>query len=345
MLAVVRRDAAYSNYTTTAAAAQLVVTGCLGAVCLLAAGIAGLAGSARALPLVALAFALVSWQLQEFGRRVLYTERRLGGALASDILSYGGSVAALVALWRLDLLTVTRVFVILAVAFAVGAVASLRQVRTALSGSLDSASLTASWRFGRWLGLAEVGQWFSTQFVYYLAAAVLGAVASGALKAGQTLLGPSAAFLAFFSSYLPIVFAGELRRSGGLERKVRWSFSAIVPVVLTYSVLTALYSEQLLELVYGSEYGRYSDVVVVFAIYYAAISISTVAVAVLSARGMTRGIFAGHAAGALVFVAIGWALLETWGPVGGVAAMLASLVVATAVFIRVQGVGVGGRRG
>ena len=334
VLAAVQRDDTYSNYTTTAAVAQLVLTGVFGVLCFLAAGVAQLAGSTRALPLVALGFALVSWQLQEFGRRVLYTERRLAGAFASDILSYGGAAAALVVLWRLELLTVARVFIVIAIAFALGAVVSLWQVRTALSGRLDPASLAASWRFGRWLGLAEVGQWFSAQFVYYLAAVVLGTVASGALKAGQTLLGPCAAFLAFFTNYLPILFAQDLERSDGLARRVRWSLSAILPIVLTYSLLTAVFSEQLLEVVYGPEYGRYANIVVLFAIYYVALSTTTVAVAALSARAMTRRIFIGHAAGGLLFLATGWALLEVWGPVGGVAAMLASLVVATAIFAR-----------
>lgn len=345
VLAAVRRDDVYANYSTTAAVAQLAFTGALAALCMLSAGIFHLAGSTRALSLVALSLALVTWQLQEFSRRILYTERRLAGALASDVLSYGGAVALLVLVWRLDGLTVTRVFMIFAIAFAVGAVASGVQVRVALSGKLDSASLSASWQFGRWLGLAEVGQWFSTQFVYYLAAAVLGAAASGAIKAGQTLLGPCAAFLAFFTSYLPIVFAQELERSKALNRKVRWSFGAILPIVIAYSALTALFSEQLLEIVYGPEYSRYASVVELFAVYYVVVSVSTVAVAVLSARGMTRRIFSGHAAGAAVFLAVGWVLVEAWGAAGGVAAMLASVVAATGIFIHASGVGNGVTRG
>lgn len=337
VLAAGRRGAPYANYSTTAAAVQVAFTCSLGALCVVAAGLAQLMGSSRALLLLALALALIAWQLQEFGRRILYTEGRLVAAIANDALSYGGYAAALVVLWRLDLLTVTRALLALAVAFAIGAAVMSRQLNEALSGKLDASSLAESWGFGKWLGLAEASQWFSTQFVYYLAAAVIGSVASGALKAGQTLLGPVAAFLAFFTSYLPILFAGELERSGTLGRKVRWSFSAILPLVIAYSLVAAFFAEPLLEYVYGPKYGQYASVVELFAIYYVALSFSTVAVAMLSARGMTRQIFAGTAAGAALSLAAGWLLLREFGPAGGVAGMLASWAVSMAFYVRATG--------
>jgi len=334
VLAVARRGDAYANYSTTAAASQLAFTGALTVLCIVGAGVAQLTGSGRAALLFALALALFSWQLQEFGRRVLYTEGRLGMALVNDVMSYGTSAVALVVLWRVDRLTVTRALVVIAFAFAIGAVAIGRQLRVALSGKLDASALTESWQFGKWLGLAEVGQWFSTQFVYYLAAAVIGLVASGALKAGQTLLGPIAAFLAFFTSYLPIVFARELHGSGSLARKLRWSFSLVLPVVIAYCVVTAVFAEPLLEHVYGESYGGYARVVEAFAIYYVALSFSTITVAVLSARGMTRDIFAGMTAGGALSVTITWVLLREWGVAGGVAGMLAGWAVAMAFFLR-----------
>lgn len=337
VLAAFRHDDAYANYSTTAAAVQVAFTGGLGALCIVAAGLAQVLGSSRALLLLALALALIAWQLQEFGRRILYTEGRLVAAIANDLLSYGSYAVALVLLWRLELLTVTRALLALAVAFTVGAIVLSRQLRRALSGKLDASSLAENWHFGKWLGLAEASQWFSTQFVYYLAAAVIGSVASGAIKAGQTLLGPIAAFLAFFTSYLPIVFASEVERSGTLARRVRWSLSAILPMVIAYCLLAAFFAEPLLEYVYGPEYGQYARVVESFAIYYVALSFSTVAVAVLSARGMTRHIFIGAAAGAALSLATGWLLLREFGPAGGVAGMLASWAVSIAFYLRATG--------
>jgi O-antigen/teichoic acid export membrane protein len=313
---------------------QLVFTGSLGVLCVAAAGLVYAIGLGGATMILALAPALVAWQLQEFGRRLLYTERRLVAALANDVLSYGGQAVALLVLWKLDLLTGTRALLTLAGAFTVGAVVLALQLRPSRSGTPDALSLAASWRFGKWLGLAELGQWFSTQFFIYLAAAILGSVASGAIKAGQTLLGPIAAFLAFFTSYLPIVFAKELERSGRLTEKLRWSFAAILPVVVVYCGVIAFFAKPLLEFVYGADYRRYDEVVYLFAIFYVALAFSTVAVAVLSSKGMTREVFVGQLAGATLAIVFGWLLLDALGPEGGVAGMLLSWAAAMALFVR-----------
>ena len=334
VLGAVRHGDDYANYSTTAAVVQVGFTGVLTLLCVAAAGLAYVLGLGWELLLLALALAVCAWQLQEFGRRVLYTERRLGAVLVNDILSYGGQAVALLILWRLDALTATRALLTLAGAFAVGAVVLSVQLRRALSGRFEPASLSANWHFGKWLTLAETAQWFSTQFYIYLAAAIAGAVASGALKAGQTLLGPVAAFLAFFTSYLPIVFAGELERGGSLSGKVRSSLAFSLPVVVPYCVLAAVFAAPLLELVDGPEYRRYSEVVVLFAAYYVALSFSTVVVAALSARGMSRDLFVGQLCGAVLSLAIGWVLLAHFGPGGGVAGMFLSWGAAMALFLR-----------
>ncbi len=334
VLGAVRHGREYADYSTTAATVQIGLAGALALVALAAAGLAYAAGFSQAVLFLALAPALVAWQLQELGRRMLYTEGRLAAAFANDVVSYGGQAFALLLLWQLDLLTGARALLTLAAAFAVGALVVAWQLRSTLSGRLDRSALSANWHFGKWLGVAEVGQWFSTQFYIYLAAAVIGAVASAALKASQTLLGPISVFLTFVTSYLPIVLARELEASGSIRRKVRRSLTAILPVVVPYCVVIGLLAEPALELVYGSEYGQYADVVQLFALYYVVLAFSTVAIAALSARGMTRDVFVGQAAGAALSLAIGWVLLRELGVAGGVVGMLLSWALAMAFFLR-----------
>ena len=54
-------------------------------------------------------------------------------------------------------------------------------------------------------------------------------MASAALKAGQTLLGPISVFLTFVTSYLPIVLAREHEATGSIASKTRRSLVAILP--------------------------------------------------------------------------------------------------------------------
>lgn len=334
VLGATRRGRDYADYSTTAAAAQVGFTGALAVLVAVAAGIAFAAGVSRAGLFLALVPALVCWQLQELGRRMLYTEGRLAAAFANDVVSYGGQASALLVLWRLDLLTGTRALLTLAATFALGAALVAWQLRATLSGRLDGSSLAANWHFGKWLGLAEVGQWFSTQFYIYLGGAIVGPIASGVLKAGQTLLGPMSVFLTFVTSYLPIVLARDLASSGTIGVKTRRSFAVILPVVLPYCLVMALFARPVIEFVYGSDYGRFANVVRLFALYYVLLAFSTVAVAVLSAKSMTREIFIGQAGAATVSLAIGWLLLRESGAAGGVVGILVSWAVAMGLFLK-----------
>ena len=96
----------------------------------------------------------------------------------------------------------------------------------------------------------------------------------------------------------------------------------------------AIFAEPVLTWVYGPDYGQYVSVVRLFALYYAVLALSTVAIAGLSAKGQTRDVFVGQAAGAVLSLAFGWLLLRKLGPEGGVAGMLISWTVAMALFVR-----------
>ena len=79
---------------------------------------------------------------------------------------------------------------------------------------------------------------------------------------------------------------------------------------------------------------QYADVVQLFALYYVLLAFSTVAIAALSARRLTRDVFVGQAAGAALSLAVGWILLRELGPEGGVVGMLLSWVLAMVFFVR-----------
>lgn len=325
----------YVRFTTTTGVFQLAFS--FSAALLLAggAGAARAAGAGSTLVFLVAAPTLVAWQLQELGRRLLYTEDRLGGALANDGLSYGGQAALLVLLRQTGHLDGTNALVVIAATSAVAACVGAWQLRRSLGSRVDRKAFRELWRFGRWLGAAEVGYWLESQYYVYLAAALVGPVASAALKAGQTVLGPVSVFLAFFVNYLPIRFTrhGVRDDAVALARQLRVGLRATVPPVAAYGLLVAIFARPLLEALYGDAYGRYASVVRLFAVYYVMLSVSDVVVASLSARDRTRRIFLGHAAGAAVSVAVGWALVEAFGATGGVAGMILALAAAFAVFV------------
>ena len=75
----------YVRYTSSTAAMQLLLAAAGAALSLLAGVAAVAAGWHGATLFFAMAAAVVGWQFQEFMRRVMYTEGRLGGAFLNAV--------------------------------------------------------------------------------------------------------------------------------------------------------------------------------------------------------------------------------------------------------------------
>jgi O-antigen/teichoic acid export membrane protein len=335
VLGALRRGDDYVRYTTAAAMLQVAYAAAWAVLLLAIAAGARALGSPSAMLFLLAAPAALAWQLQEFARRVLYTEGRLRAALLDDLLSYGGQAAILVWLAAAGALTGPRALVVVIGTSTFALLVAAPVLRRSLGREIERESLLANWRFGRWLGAAEVAYWVASQSYIYIGGFLIGPVVSAALKAAQTLLGPVSVFLAFFVNYLPTTFArSTVGGSGRLGRRMRAGFAATVPLTALYALLAAVFAPTLLRLVYGSQYVQYATVVRLFAAYYVILSVSDVFVAALAAQGLTRRIFGGHAVGAIVTLAVGWLLLTQWHASGGALGMIVSLLGALVVFAR-----------
>jgi O-antigen/teichoic acid export membrane protein len=326
----------YRSYTRSTAVGQGLFSGAAALVALAVAAGAKLAGGDASGVLVALVPALVAWQLQEFVRRVLYTEHRFGTAFAVDVVSYGGQVALVLALVWADRASAAAALYAVAVSSGAGALVGGWAVRRSLRGRVRRAFLAENWAFGKWLGAAIAASWLSGWLFFYLTAVIVSASATAALKASQTVLGPLNAFLLFLVTILPISLASVREREGdaALGAELRASYLASGPIVFSYCAVVAIFATPILETLYGTAYGAYGDAVRLFAVYYVVIHAAYVVSAALSARRQTKPLFAGNVCAAVVGVAVGWPLVQAWEVNGAVVGMILSAVVLTAFFWR-----------
>ncbi len=325
---------AYRRYTLSTAAGQAVFSGIAAAIALVAALAVLAAGGSAAGLLFALVPALVAWQLQEFTRRVLYTETRMRTAFAIDVVGYGGQVALILALVAADRASGPAALYAVALSSGVAAVLGGWAIRRSLRGRVERVFLRENWSFGKWLGAAIAASWLSTQLFFYLTAVVLNAAATAGLKAAQTVLGPLNAFLLFITTVLPIRLAAarELNGEDGLRTTLRLAYLVTLPFVLVYGALVAIFAGPILEGLYGAPYGGYVDAVRLFTVYYVVIHAAYVLSGALSARRLTRPLFTGNLWAAAVGVVAGLPLVRAWGVNGAVVGMILTALVMLGVF-------------
>ena len=146
---------AYRRFTSATGLMQLALCFALGIPFLLAGVIAMVAGAGPTL--IALGFALVTWQAQEFLRRVLYFEGRLKAVVVVDVISYGGQLAAIVALAVVGSLTVASGLAVAGLTAAAAALLGLILLRKSLFHSPLPGAVGQNIAHGRWLLGAELG--------------------------------------------------------------------------------------------------------------------------------------------------------------------------------------------
>ncbi|HUY99044.1 MAG TPA: oligosaccharide flippase family protein [Thermomicrobiaceae bacterium] len=335
----------YTSFTASTGVGQLLLAAVATALALLSAGVARALGSGVAPLFVALAASVFAWQLQEFLRRVLYTEGRLGAAFVNDIIAYGFQAVGIAAFWRLHRLTGVSALYILAVTSLAGALLGSWQVRRSLRGRFDRAILAENWRFGRWLGGGEVGRWFSAEAYLYLSAALLGAAAAGILKAAQVLFGPLRILMLFLYTVLPTRFSRALAERGeeALQSQLRLAFAVVVPVAGVYCALMAVFAGPILRLAYGAEYAGSAHILVLYAAFICFGHLGQLLGTALKARQISRPIFIGQLGAGLLSIPTGWLLIEAFGLPGAVLSMILTSLIVLAVYWRAQALGGLGR--
>ena len=317
-------DGEYRVYTLSLLGAQLVAVAALVGLAATVALVAAAIGSHDTLLLfVAVIPALPLWQLQEFVRRVLYTERRQAAAFGNDLVSYGGQGILVATLAATGRLTAPAVLYAMALTSAAACVLGFGQIRGSFRPATFSRRPVAeSVAFGKWLAAAIGAHWVSTQGYLYFAAAILAVGITGALRAVQLVLAPLHVLMFSLSTMLPIrlsvVLANGDERVGAsaFARDARLALRLTLPVVVAYCVCVAVFADRILRAAYGERYSTYGRVLQIFALYYLFLFLAQFASTLLTAQRRTNWLFLGNATAALVTVAAAWPLMHAFGAEG-----------------------------
>jgi O-antigen/teichoic acid export membrane protein/adenylate kinase len=337
VLGSTRSTADYGSFTFTMAGAQIVlaliealITGCV-------AGWAAYQGLEVAGLLVALIPAIVGWQMQEFVRRVLYTESRFRCAFFNDCISYGGQTLVVMVLWWMNCLTGKNAMYTMTVTSSLAAIVGLWQIRGSLTARFDKEAIFDSWHFGKWLTGAELLQWScSLQMYLYLAAIMLGTAAAGELRAAQILFGPARVIAFYLISVLPMRFARAFVQGGhrAVHSQLVEASIRILPWLASYSLLVAVFAYPLLKVIYHDDFAGDSLVLVIYSFAAFVEYVQVIFTSALSAKRLTRSIFFGQLGGLLVTGLLSWWIIRWFGVAGAPMALGVSTVLITAMFWR-----------
>jgi O-antigen/teichoic acid export membrane protein len=340
VLGATREGLDYRIYTSSTAIGQLLFIVLEGLIASAVAVFAAMHHSAETAMLIALVPSIVGWQLQEFVRRVLYTEGRVGAAFANDIVSYAGQTVWVIVLWHFQTLTGAWALYALAWTSVAAAIWGVWQLRGSLVLKFELSVLWENWSFGKWLAGAELVGWCSSLHMYlYLAALFIGTAATGELKAAQLIFGPTRMLAFFLGNILPIRFTRALVRGGDAEMHsgLRKVVAVIAPLLGGYCLLAAIFASRLMRLLYGNSYAGNASVLQLYAVCAFLNYMQMVVAAALSAKRLTRLIFTSSVYGGAIALSLSWVLIKSLGIDGAVVCMMLTAIIVSILYVRAYG--------
>jgi O-antigen/teichoic acid export membrane protein/peptidoglycan/xylan/chitin deacetylase (PgdA/CDA1 family) len=276
--------------------------------------------SRLALPLCA---AIMGYQLQCFFRRYFFARDRPLAGLVNDALRFAVQIAATVALafvWPGS--TAGAGLWIVAAACAVSALQGVLCFgRPKWNRAVFVDVSVRHWAFSKWLLPSALMYWMTTQGFALMSGFVLGAAATGSLRAAISIVGVVNILLLALDNFAPVQAARAVHVGGPFKLRRNIARLALLTgtLVMTMVALININPGYLVHLLYGERFASIEQLVRWLCAPASVFAISTVLVIWAGALERTRTIFISYAA-ATVFTAIAAYPLTRYGGLAGVVA-------------------------
>jgi len=329
----------FRRYATNTGIIQLILALTSAAVAAWAGWILTMTGNDVIGPTVmALWFVLLTWQLQEYLRRVFYARNQIWASLVISTLSDAIRLTLLLNWNRQNTLSGKAGLDALAWGALVAVCLGLWLARQywSLKRVAVWQTFKENWRFGGWIMGGSLANWVASELYPLLAAGLISFAAAGAYRALQNLVAPVHVILratdTFFTPRASKIYAEAGFRGLGRMLKIIYLVSGIP--ILGLLVIASLFPEQLLHLLYGETYLVYSGGLFLMALYYALWYAYWPLQSALKAIRLTSPIFIANIAAIVCMFTIGILIIMKWdvyGAIGGQA--LNALVIALVLWI------------
>ena len=275
----------------------------------------GLAG--LALPLCA---AIMTYQLYEFFRRYLFACGRPAEALCLDLLRFGLQLGAILALpfaWP-DATAEVGIWIV-AAASGVAVTQGVRLFgRFEWNPTVFRSVLVRHWQFSKWLLPSGLLFWTTTQAFMAISGIMLGAAATGALKAATTITGVLNLLLLSLDNFAPVQASHALHVGGSvaLRRYIGRLAGLSAILILGAVAILNIAPEYIVHFFYGEQYQGLGQLVRLLCAPAAVYGIAAVLVIWAAALEQTRLIFWSYAAATPFSVIVAIPLVQYGGLIG-----------------------------
>jgi O-antigen/teichoic acid export membrane protein len=270
--------------------------------------------------LFALWFSFLFWQLQEYMRRMLYARGLVLNAVVNSIISNAVRLVFMIFLVYQGNLSGIAGLDAIAWGSMVALIPGIWFTRNFWTRKISDLRDTweLNWKFGRWLLGGTLTNWVAVEFYPVMTAGLISFAAAGAYRALQNLVAPVHILLRAIDTFLTPRTANLYEKNGqrALTHTLRRIYLAAGIPIMGILLGAILFSEQLLQLVYGNTYVDFSDGVTLMALFYGLLFAYWPLQSIFKAAQQSRPIFVANVLAIISMFSFGiWAIIN-WGVYG-----------------------------
>ncbi|MBO9496925.1 oligosaccharide flippase family protein [Thalassotalea sp. G20_0] len=202
---------------------------------------------------------LISSQLQEYMRRMCFSTGKRNIAFINDSITYIGRIVIFAILYHDNNLTIDNSLYTIASTNTLSILVTLCSFRKLkFKFHYNWIIIKENFHYSKWLLASALLQWTTGNYFFIIAGIVLGPLTVGAIKSAQNIIGITHIFFQAMENFVPAqATRALLKGKKELNRYlIRLTVSgAIGTTIIVF--LIAMFSEQLLTLIYGLEFAKY----------------------------------------------------------------------------------------
>lgn len=277
-----------------------------------------------------LPFVVFTYLMNEYFRKLFFARDRFKTALILDIISYASQIAGLIitAYWgELDL---ARALIIVALSNSISSTYGILQMQDIrFNAKKVMKDFYECWNYSKWLMGTSVLQWVSGNFFIISAGGILGAASVGAIRMAQNIIGIMHILFLALENFIP-VNAAKIYHSNGIKDLYQYlKKMTIVTGAATFFVLVllAVFSDQVIQLLYGQEFVTYNKMLWGFALLYVFVFTGMPLRFAIRTVEKNRAIFISYLISAIFSLLLAAPMISKFGVAGVFAGLILSQII------------------
>lgn len=286
---------------------------------------------------VPLILAITALQIHhDFYRKLGFAQSQFIKILSLDIILYGIPLVGILLLFFFDILNLTNTLYCILGANTLSVLVGVFQNEFPVFNKESIQTVfEAHYSFSKWLVGTALLQWLSGNFFILTGATLLGAVAIGAIRICQNIMGLSHVLFLLMENLIPVQAAKHFQTGGSqaaISYLLKITYQTGIPF-LGLMITLSFSAPYLIDFIYGETYIPYSYIIIVFSIMYLFVFISNPLRFALRTLGDTKPIFMAYVASTIFSLLAAYPFLEYWGLNGLLAGLMITQMITTTVYI------------